>query len=93
MRNSEIQLPPYPVLSLQAAIRDNLETGRIPVIHAPPGSGKSTLVPFFLLNAAWVKGRTILLLQPRLPTWPTCLPGSAENFFDPTCACRQCRQP
>ncbi|MCF7947609.1 MAG: ATP-dependent helicase HrpB [Spirochaetia bacterium] len=67
MYNKEAQLPAYPVLSLRPAIQQKLEEQRIPVIEAPPGSGKSTLVPFFLLDAAWRQGRTILLLQPRRP--------------------------
>ncbi|MDZ7794839.1 MAG: ATP-dependent helicase HrpB [Spirochaetia bacterium] len=67
MHNKEVQLPSYPVLSLRPAIQQELKAQRIPVIEAPPGSGKSTLVPFFLLDAEWRQGRTILLLQPRRP--------------------------
>jgi len=67
MQNKEVQLPSYPVLSLRPVIQQKLEEQRIPVIEAPPGSGKSTLVPFFLLDAEWRQGRTILLLQPRRP--------------------------
>src|SRR6056297_798031 len=67
MHNQEVQLPSYPVLSLRPVIQQRLEEQRIPVIEAPPGSGKSTLVPFFLLDAEWRQGRTILLLQPRRP--------------------------
>jgi len=67
MHNQDVQLPSYPVLTLQPAIQQKLMEQRIPVIEAPPGSGKSTLVPFFLLNAEWRQGRTILLLQPRRP--------------------------
>ncbi|MEW8683987.1 MAG: DEAD/DEAH box helicase, partial [Candidatus Thiodiazotropha endolucinida] len=39
-------------------------TGRA-VLCAPPGSGKTTLVPIQLLQAAWLRGQTILLLEPR----------------------------
>ncbi len=67
MHSDEIHLPSYPVLSLQPAIRESLEQQLIPVIEAPPGSGKSSLVPFFLLNEEWRGERTILLLQPRRP--------------------------
>ena len=35
------------------------------VLTAPPGSGKTTLVPLALLNEPWLKGRRILLLEPR----------------------------
>jgi ATP-dependent helicase HrpB len=35
------------------------------VLCAPPGSGKTTLVPLELLHAAWLGDQTILLLEPR----------------------------
>jgi ATP-dependent helicase HrpB len=35
------------------------------VLCAPPGSGKTTLVPLELLEDAWLAGRKILLLEPR----------------------------
>ena len=35
------------------------------VLEAPPGAGKTTGVPLALLDAPWLAGRTILLLEPR----------------------------
>ncbi|HEX4193633.1 MAG TPA: DEAD/DEAH box helicase, partial [Stellaceae bacterium] len=35
------------------------------VLEAPPGAGKTTLVPLALLDAAWLKGQKILMLEPR----------------------------
>jgi len=35
------------------------------VLQAPPGAGKTTLVPLALLDAPWLAGRTILMLEPR----------------------------
>ena len=35
------------------------------VLEAPPGAGKTTGVPLALLDAPWLSGRTILLLEPR----------------------------
>ena len=35
------------------------------VLEAPPGAGKTTGVPLSLLDASWLAGRTILLLEPR----------------------------
>ena len=35
------------------------------VLVAPPGAGKTTRVPLFLRDAAWLDGRRIILLEPR----------------------------
>ena len=35
------------------------------ILSAPPGSGKTTLVPLALLEQPWLAGRTIVLLEPR----------------------------
>jgi ATP-dependent helicase HrpB len=35
------------------------------VLEAPPGAGKTTLVPLRLLDEPWLQGRRILMLEPR----------------------------
>ena len=35
------------------------------VLQAPPGAGKSTVVPLVLLDESWMRGRRILMLEPR----------------------------
>ncbi|MFZ5625044.1 MAG: ATP-dependent helicase HrpB [Gemmatimonadota bacterium] len=35
------------------------------VLEAPPGAGKTTRVPLALLDAEWLGGRTIVMLEPR----------------------------
>jgi ATP-dependent helicase HrpB len=35
------------------------------VLQAPPGAGKTTLIPLSLLDQPWLAGRKILLLEPR----------------------------
>lgn len=40
------------------------ETARL-VLEAPPGAGKTSLLPLALLDAAWLAGRRIVLLEPR----------------------------
>ncbi len=46
---------------LRAAFRD---ADRV-VLQAPPGAGKTTLVPLALLDEPWLAGRSILMLEPR----------------------------
>lgn len=35
------------------------------VLHAPPGAGKSTVLPLCLMNEDWLHGKKILMLEPR----------------------------
>ena len=50
---------------LARALRAALAAHRDAVLQAPPGAGKSTLVPLALLEEPWLRGRKILLLEPR----------------------------
>ncbi|MFS8608203.1 MAG: ATP-dependent helicase HrpB [Gammaproteobacteria bacterium] len=55
-----------PIRSALPALRAALaESGASAVLHAPPGAGKSTVVPLELLDEPWAKGRRILMLEPR----------------------------
>ena len=49
-----------------------LETRRCAVIQAPPGAGKTTRVPLALLSEPWLKGKKIILLEPRRLAAVTC---------------------
>ncbi|HEV7431562.1 MAG TPA: ATP-dependent helicase HrpB [Steroidobacteraceae bacterium] len=51
--------------ALASALRAAFATHRDVVLRAPPGAGKSTLVPLALLDEPWLTGRKILLLEPR----------------------------
>ena len=42
-----------------------MRSGAGAVLHAPPGAGKTTRVPLRLLGEPWLKGRKILMLEPR----------------------------
>ncbi|MGC4029464.1 MAG: ATP-dependent helicase HrpB [Steroidobacteraceae bacterium] len=54
-----------PVHAALPALRAALAGQGRAVLVAPPGAGKSTVVPLALLDESWVRGRRILLLEPR----------------------------
>ncbi|HUN39778.1 MAG TPA: ATP-dependent helicase HrpB [Acetobacteraceae bacterium] len=58
-------LPNLPVTEALPALRDHLVGGGNAVLVAPPGAGKTTLVPLDLLHAPWRAGGKILVLEPR----------------------------
>ncbi|HZP69802.1 MAG TPA: ATP-dependent helicase HrpB [Pseudolabrys sp.] len=47
------------------ALRAAFARGNCAVLVAPPGAGKTTRVPLFLLDEPWAKDRKILVLEPR----------------------------
>jgi ATP-dependent helicase HrpB len=46
-------LPTLPIVAALPVLAEALEAGRQVVLEAPPGAGKSTVVPLALLDAAW----------------------------------------
>lgn len=58
-------LPVLPVTGVLADLDTALARGRSAVLVAPPGAGKTTLVPLHLLNAPWAGAGRIILLEPR----------------------------
>ena len=62
---SAARLSELPVMDAVPALSDALTSGRAAVLVAPPGAGKTTAVPLALLNAQWLAGLRILLLEPR----------------------------
>ncbi len=60
-----ISLPPLPILEVVPALRAALGAHSCAVLEAPPGAGKSTVVPLALLDEPWLVGRKLLMLQPR----------------------------
>ena len=54
-----------PIETILPALRRALGEGRAAVVTAPPGAGKTTHVPPNLLDAAWLRGRRIVMLEPR----------------------------
>ncbi|NQX89115.1 MAG: ATP-dependent helicase HrpB [Halioglobus sp.] len=59
---SASNLPVHDILdALKCSLRDRDEA----VLQAPPGAGKTTLVPLALLDQPWLEGQRVLLLEPR----------------------------
>jgi ATP-dependent helicase HrpB len=54
-----------PIDATLPALRDALARGVSAVLQAPPGAGKSTVVPLALLDEPWARGKRILMLEPR----------------------------
>ncbi|MBN9280485.1 MAG: DEAD/DEAH box helicase, partial [Hyphomicrobium sp.] len=54
-----------PIEHVLPEIASALSSGTSAVLVAPPGAGKTTRVPLALLDAPWLAGRKILVLEPR----------------------------
>jgi ATP-dependent helicase HrpB len=55
----------YPVLDILPSLKDALAENRVVVLQAPPGAGKSTIVPLHLLGENWLENKKIIMLEPR----------------------------
>ena len=60
-----ISFPELPVTDALPALTALLDGGRNAVLVAPPGAGKTTLVPLALLDAVWRGDQRILMIEPR----------------------------
>ncbi len=58
-------LPDLPVTEALPALAETLAQGRNAILVAPPGAGKTTIVPLALLDAPWRGDQRILMLEPR----------------------------
>lgn len=56
---------PLPIHEILPQLRQALNDARSAVLSAPPGSGKTTVVPLALLDASWLNNKTIIMLEPR----------------------------
>lgn len=54
-----------PVASVLEELGQALASHPCAVLQAPPGAGKTTLVPLALLESDWLAGQKIILLEPR----------------------------
>jgi ATP-dependent helicase HrpB len=56
---------PLPIDAVLDELARQLASSNAAVLVAPPGAGKTTRVPLALLDAPWLKGRKIIMLEPR----------------------------
>lgn len=56
---------PLPIEDILPQLTSSLQTHNSVVIQAPPGAGKTTRVPLALLDAPWLRGMGIVMLEPR----------------------------
>lgn len=59
------ELGALPIIDVLDAIHERLDQGHQLIVEAPPGAGKTTVIPLSLLDAHWLGHRKILMLQPR----------------------------
>lgn len=60
-----VSLPSLPIVEALPELQRAFESRRNVVLEAPPGAGKSTIVPLALLDAGWRGDDRILMLEPR----------------------------
>jgi ATP-dependent helicase HrpB len=56
---------PLPIQEIIPELKEKLTTHNTIILQAPPGAGKSTVLPLELLNEEYLNGKKILMLEPR----------------------------
>jgi ATP-dependent helicase HrpB len=54
-----------PIHEVLEDVKSSLRTNSTLILQAPPGAGKSTVVPISLLGEAWLGDKIIIMLEPR----------------------------
>jgi ATP-dependent helicase HrpB len=62
-----VDLAAAPIREALPALKNALAFGNVAVLVAPPGAGKTTVVPLALMDEPWVLGRKLIVLEPRRP--------------------------
>lgn len=55
----------YPVLEVLPLLQDALAKNTIVILQAPPGAGKSTILPLEIMKEDWLGKQKMLMLEPR----------------------------
>lgn len=54
-----------PIHEIIPELKNKLNNSKLVILQAPPGAGKSTVLPLEILNERWLAGKKILMLEPR----------------------------
>jgi len=54
-----------PITQVIPEIKEKLKNNQRVILQAPPGAGKTTALPLALLDEPWLKGKKIIMLEPR----------------------------
>lgn len=55
----------YPVLEIVPQLKEQFLVHSKLILQAPPGAGKSTILPLQVLQEPWLQGKKIIMLEPR----------------------------
>jgi len=69
-----------PIHEVIPQVKDTLLQHQHLVLQAPPGAGKTTALPLALLDEPWLKGKKILMLEPRRLAVRTSAARMAESL-------------
>ncbi|MFA6291534.1 MAG: ATP-dependent helicase HrpB, partial [Victivallales bacterium] len=72
-----------PVEKILPQLKNSLARANSVILKAPPGAGKTTLVPTALLNEAWLAGKKIIMLEPRRLAARSAAYRMADNLGEP----------
>ncbi|OWP61408.1 ATP-dependent helicase HrpB, partial [Hymenobacter amundsenii] len=78
-----MRLPNLPITDALPELLATLQTHNVAVLQAPPGAGKTTLVPLALLEADWRAGGKIIVLEPRRLAARTAATRMAQLLGEP----------
>ncbi|AHW60989.1 ATP-dependent helicase HrpB [Draconibacterium orientale] len=72
-----------PIVDVIHEVKQHLQEENTLIVHAPPGAGKSTVIPLVLLEECWLKGQKIIMLEPRRLAAKTIATRLAELLGEP----------
>lgn len=61
----ELHVPVFPIHDVLPEVMKRMEEHNTLILHAPPGAGKSTILPLHFLGQSWLEKKKILMLEPR----------------------------